>query len=73
MLKIALGEHNRTVYKINIRKVRSVNANPGVYTATAFAWEGLSYTDLFVTVNGKYTSYLKTSHKSFMHKINPFF
>jgi hypothetical protein len=34
-------------------------------TATDFMWEGLSYTNVFVTVNGNYTSYLKTSHKSF--------
>lgn len=59
--------------KLTFVKVLSVDANPGLYTATDFVWEGLSYTDVFVTVNGNYTFYLKTSHKSFMHKINPIF
>lgn len=59
--------------KLAFLKVRSVYANPGLCTAADFVWEGLSYTDVFVTVNSNYTSYLKTPHKSFMHKINPFF
>jgi hypothetical protein len=36
--------------KLTFVKVRSVDANPGLYTATDFVWVGLIYTDVFVTV-----------------------
>ena len=36
--------------KLTFVKVRRVDTNPGLYTATDFVWEGLSYTNVFVTV-----------------------